>query len=152
MSGAYVSIESPAPPSYVDEPGALSPESTSLQEGLLNNNSNHHQQQLAFTSPGGTTGYAEYRAPAPTTTVIVVKPPAQLSRHPQMMRCQHCGYEALSIVKRDPGFCTYLWCVSLCVVGCGFGCCLIPFCTDECRYAVHTCPHCGFVIGVRDAC
>eukprot|EP00475_Leptophrys_vorax_P000572 TRINITY_DN1030_c0_g2_i1.p1 TRINITY_DN1030_c0_g2~~TRINITY_DN1030_c0_g2_i1.p1 ORF type:complete len:150 (-),score=12.85 TRINITY_DN1030_c0_g2_i1:228-677(-) len=104
MSGAYVSIESPAPPSYVDEPGALSPESTSLQEGLLNNNSNHHQQQLAFTSPGGTTGYAEYRAPAPTTTVIVVKPPAQLSRHPQMMRCQHCGYEALSIVKYVESF------------------------------------------------
>jgi hypothetical protein len=35
------------------------------------------------------------------------------------------------------------------LVGCWLGCCLIPFCVDDCKDTTHTCVNCQRVIGQK---
>ena len=38
----------------------------------------------------------------------------------------------------------------ICLVGCIFGCCLIPFCMDDLKKVIHKCPNCNNILGIHD--
>ena len=49
----------------------------------------------------------------------------------------------------DTGLGTYFMCGAAVFFGCWLGCCLIPFCTPQMKDAVHHCPHCTRVVGMK---
>jgi len=65
--------------------------------------------------------------------------------------CPNCRQEVVSRIDYEPGMMT--WCLSgfLCLIGCWLGCCMIPFCIDDCKDTIHTCPQCGVELGIKRA-
>jgi hypothetical protein len=106
-----------APPSYSEAMGGVAP-SAPLTPG----------QQI---TPG----------PTIVTTIIPVGP---RSTH---MVCPHCHAEILTATKTTPGLIAYISGTLIAVLGCFWGCCLIPCCFDECMDVHHTCPNCKAFLG-----
>ncbi|XP_027196825.2 cell death-inducing p53-target protein 1-like [Dermatophagoides pteronyssinus] len=78
-----------------------------------------------------------------TTTVIMDKfPPTSIH-----MKCFFCQEDVKTVARPKSNFCTWLVCAGLCFIGCIFGCCLIPFCTDCSRDILHYCPKCKKYLG-----
>ena len=63
------------------------------------------------------------------------------------MYCPICNTSTLTTVTKEPGLATWLTCGGLTLFGCWLGCCLIPFCIDSFKDAVHHCSKCGAVVG-----
>ncbi|PAA62091.1 hypothetical protein BOX15_Mlig020806g2 [Macrostomum lignano] len=63
------------------------------------------------------------------------------------MTCPHCHASISTQVTMDTGLLPWLICGGLCLFGCWLGCCLIPFCMDGVKDAIHTCPQCRKVVG-----
>lgn len=63
-------------------------------------------------------------------------------------RCPNCSAEVLTSISFSPS--THAWIAFwvMCVLGCWFGCCCIPFCMDSCKKVTHRCPNCQNIIGV----
>ncbi|KAF7271583.1 LITAF domain-containing protein-like [Rhynchophorus ferrugineus] len=76
-----------------------------------------------------------------TTIVPVVGP------NPTHMVCPHCGAEIDTSTKSEPSTKAYIASLILCVIGCFWGCCLIPCCMDSCRNVKHKCPNCDSYLG-----
>ncbi len=53
----------------------------------------------------------------------------------------------MTIVEYEPGSGTWMTCLMLSLVGCLCGCCLIPFCVDSLKDAIHICPNCNAEVG-----
>ncbi|KAA3676634.1 lipopolysaccharide-induced tumor necrosis factor-alpha factor [Paragonimus westermani] len=77
------------------------------------------------------------------TQPIVVQP---VQRDPVRLQCPYCLEDIITLTEYHPGVCTYLSSVGLCVIGCPFGCCLIPFCLNDLKDVVHRCPSCSHVV------
>ncbi|XP_068699222.1 lipopolysaccharide-induced tumor necrosis factor-alpha factor homolog [Montipora foliosa] len=89
-----------------------------------------------------------------TTTTVVQQPPtavvignAMYGESPVSMVCPYCNATIVTSVTYSPGTLAWLACLGLVLVGCGAGCCLIPFCIDGMQDAVHTCPNCHRQLG-----
>lgn len=98
-------------------------------------------------------------AHSPPVQVQVLQPPAVAvtanlmpyywGRHPQMHSCQYCGHHGPTQVGYESGPGTYILSGSCCFFGCVLGCCLIPFCMDEAKDAVHHCTSCRMRLGMK---
>ena len=92
-------------------------------------------------------------APETQTTaakaIYVVRDNNVQSRFSQVIMCPFCQKKVQTLVRFQAGFCTFLtaFCV-FCFGGC-CGCFLIPFCVDDLKDAVHSCPHCCQIIGSK---
>ncbi|CAF1064144.1 unnamed protein product [Adineta ricciae] len=67
--------------------------------------------------------------------------------YPTACVCWNCQKQVVTRVEKKNGLLTWLICGGTCLVGCFFGCCLIPFCVDACKDTVHICPNCSNVLG-----
>uniref|UniRef100_A0A1I8IXZ4 LITAF domain-containing protein n=1 Tax=Macrostomum lignano TaxID=282301 RepID=A0A1I8IXZ4_9PLAT len=74
--------------------------------------------------------------------VVTVPPPVVFRELPVTMTCPHCHASISTQVTMDTGLLPWLICGGLCLFGCWLGCCLIPFCMDGVKDAIHTCPQC----------
>ena len=117
--------------------------------------------QPGYGYPPGPTGYSAppaYGAPpamhTATTTAVIQQPPtvvvggALYGESPVSMVCPYCNATIVTAVSYTPGTLAWLACGGLILVGCGAGCCLIPFCVDGLQDAVHSCPNCQRQLGV----
>lgn len=76
-----------------------------------------------------------------TTTGVVLD-------RPIMVKCPFCMMTVTTETKPTTGCLTWLCCMTLVVVGCVYGCCLIPFCSRRLRDVEHICPHCHHTVAM----
>jgi lipopolysaccharide-induced tumor necrosis factor-alpha factor len=85
------------------------------------------------------------------TTVVVTQPvvvhPAHYRGVPVSVTCPHCRAQVVTAVTYTTGLLVWLLCLGLILIGCGLGCCLIPFCIDDLKDTTHYCPNCKQVLG-----
>ncbi|XP_046339171.1 cell death-inducing p53-target protein 1-like isoform X7 [Haliotis rufescens] len=97
--------------------------------------------------PGQPGGYPQGQA---STTVVVQQPTIavvqQFREAPVQTQCPHCAAQIVTATHYDNGTFTWVICLILCLVGCDFLCCLIPFCMDGCKDVIHTCPNCKAMV------
>lgn len=84
------------------------------------------------------------------TIVQVVSLNPQFGTVPTHFTCKYCQYVGITRVKKQTGGATWLSCCGLALVGCVYGCCLIPFCTDCTKDTEHVCPNCNNVVGRKN--
>ncbi|KAL7641526.1 UNVERIFIED_CONTAM: hypothetical protein RMT77_007397 [Armadillidium vulgare] len=60
--------------------------------------------------------------------------------------CPHCGADMNTTIKEDFSAAAYLG-TFLCLMGCVFGCCLIPFFLDSLHNIEHRCAQCKKFVG-----
>ena len=111
----------------------------------------------------------------PAAPVVVQQVPNTISltygRNPVRTICPHCGktvsnttvvlyyvmkitfpmkpFKVMTEVSYKSGAVTWLSCGGCAILGCCLGCCLIPFCIDDLKDAVHTCPNCKKIITTK---
>ncbi|CAH1102059.1 unnamed protein product [Psylliodes chrysocephalus] len=107
-----------APPSYAQAVGGVSPSSPYVPHHVL-----------------------VTKGPEIVTTVVPVGP------NPTHMICPHCQAEIDTTTKSTPGCIAYVSSAILCLIGCFWGCCLIPCCMEKCMNVSHSCPNCNFYLG-----
>ncbi|XP_029432973.1 lipopolysaccharide-induced tumor necrosis factor-alpha factor [Rhinatrema bivittatum] len=136
--GSYQSIPSgapTAPPSYE--------EATVPQYGL---------------APGSdmknTSGPAYNPQPMPvpisnpvTVQTVYVQQQVTFYDRPVQICCPSCREMIVTRLSYNAGALTWLSCGGLCILGCAFGCCLIPFCVDALQDVDHYCPKCNALLG-----
>jgi len=89
----------------------------------------------------------------PVTTNVAVTDPligkVNFAEIPQRHHCQFCQKDIVTEVRFENGMLTYIACGVLVILGCFFGCCLIPFCVDAAKDIVHVCPNCHNAVGKK---
>lgn len=82
------------------------------------------------------------------STVVVMAPTVAVAvgEVPITTTCTNCQRQVVTNVSYETGALAWLICAVLCFVGC-WPCACIPFCVDDCKDVMHTCPSCGFVLG-----
>ena len=73
----------------------------------------------------------------------IYQAPTDLPLTPTNVHCPSCNRVQTTKVELQNGLMTYAVAGGICLIGCVFGCCLIPFCIDELKDAHHTCSVCG---------
>lgn len=84
----------------------------------------------------------------PQTTVIVTQ--RSFGPIPIMTKCSFCGNQITTSTDSTSGLLTYTACCVIAVIGCFYGCCLIPFCCDPCKDVEHRCPQCNHQLGTYE--
>ncbi|XP_046339167.1 cell death-inducing p53-target protein 1-like isoform X3 [Haliotis rufescens] len=127
----------PPPPGYPAQPGY--PQQPGQPYGVPG----YH----GYSQPGQPGGYPQGQA---STTVVVQQPTIavvqQFREAPVQTQCPHCAAQIVTATHYDNGTFTWVICLILCLVGCDFLCCLIPFCMDGCKDVIHTCPNCKAMV------
>lgn len=90
--------------------------------------------------------YAPAPAPMPAPMPAPVQP-LHLGPSSTMCVCPACHATITTTTVYEAGGLCWLICLLLCVFGFVLGCCLIPFCINECKDVVHKCPNCNALIG-----
>ncbi|KAA0192487.1 Lipopolysaccharide-induced tumor necrosis factor-alpha factor [Fasciolopsis buskii] len=72
-----------------------------------------------------------------------------LGSMPSLTYCEHCHEKAITEVSYHTGRITWVVCGVVALMGGILGCCLIPFCVNNCKDVVHRCPQCTEIIGVH---
>lgn len=80
---------------------------------------------------------------------IVVTNPRHMPRHPTTALCSKCQTNVQTQTRLEDGCGTWLICGGICLAGFWCGCCLIPFCMDDCKDVIHSCSRCGTYVGAR---
>uniref|UniRef100_A0A1B6C017 LITAF domain-containing protein n=1 Tax=Clastoptera arizonana TaxID=38151 RepID=A0A1B6C017_9HEMI len=70
-----------------------------------------------------------------------------LGTQPTHMICPHCYAEVNTVTKTKPKIIAYLSGIVIALLGCFWGCCLIPCCLDQCMNVHHICPECQYFLG-----
>ncbi|CAL8139084.1 unnamed protein product [Orchesella dallaii] len=83
----------------------------------------------------------------PNATPVVVTTVVPLGNRPINMVCPQCRAEIRTSTEKRPGLIAFISGAVLAMLGCVWGCCLIPCCLDECMDTEHTCPNCQGFIG-----
>ena len=80
--------------------------------------------------------------------VFVATVTPQRSKFPCLVHCQRCNKTVSTMVSMETSLYTHLFCGMICFLGGGVFClCLIPYCTDFSKDAVHKCPECKTHLG-----
>ncbi|XP_076814014.1 lipopolysaccharide-induced tumor necrosis factor-alpha factor homolog [Clavelina lepadiformis] len=90
-------------------------------------------------------------APGPmgNATVIVTQQPRRIfSKFPTNTVCPHCNATVITRPRAEVGTVTWAAAGILILLGCWLGCCIIPFCIDECKDIFHDCPNCQHTIDI----
>ncbi len=61
--------------------------------------------------------------------------------------CEFCNSRQYTYIKEEYDWKAHLSCLGLCLIGCDFGCCLIPYCFDDFKIRKHYCCHCHKYLG-----
>ena len=69
-------------------------------------------------------------------------------RQPQRIQCQFCNHDVATVVTFQNGTGTHLTALGTCLIGC-IPCCLMAYCVDGVKDAVHQCPNCQRVVGAK---
>mmetsp|Transcript_13426 Transcript_13426/g.25265 ORF Transcript_13426/g.25265 Transcript_13426/m.25265 type:complete len:146 (+) Transcript_13426:1442-1879(+) len=68
--------------------------------------------------------------------------PLRRSQIAQVVHCKKCGNFTSTTIIKEPGPLSWANCGALCLMGCWFGCCLIPLCMDSWQDSMHHCKQC----------
>ncbi|KAE9554168.1 hypothetical protein FO519_002648 [Halicephalobus sp. NKZ332] len=98
---------------------------------------NPHQQNMGSPPP----------PPPQPATVVYVADCSTFGPRSVAMTCPHCHQHIHSQVNYTSGLLSWLICGGCLLFGCWLGCCLIPFCVDDCKDAEHFCPNCKAYLG-----
>ncbi|XP_075035902.1 lipopolysaccharide-induced tumor necrosis factor-alpha factor [Mixophyes fleayi] len=82
-----------------------------------------------------------------TVQTVYVQQPITFHDRPIQMCCPYCSRLTNTHLQYTSGALAWLSCGGLCLLGCGFGCCLIPFCIDSLRDVDHYCSNCQKLVG-----
>ncbi|CAO1365814.1 unnamed protein product [Diamesa hyperborea] len=63
-----------------------------------------------------------------------------------LMTCSSCRASIRTTVSHQTSDKTHITALVLCIFGC-WPCALIPYCSDSCQKATHTCPNCNAFLG-----
>uniref|UniRef100_A0A1I7Y716 LITAF domain-containing protein n=1 Tax=Steinernema glaseri TaxID=37863 RepID=A0A1I7Y716_9BILA len=102
-----------------------------------------HQQPMPnnYASPSPVPNMPPHPMPA---TINVLR----LGPRPMSMACPNCNQPVVTRTTPNAGLLTFLLSLGLVLIGCFMGCCLIPFCIEDCQDIHHFCPNCNAFIGV----
>jgi len=81
---------------------------------------------------------------------VLVNPAMMFPHFPCSVQCPMCHAQVITRISKQPGTLAWLSCGGLALIGCWFGCCLIPFCIDGCLDTEHWCPNCNRLIARRN--
>ncbi|XP_068102944.1 lipopolysaccharide-induced tumor necrosis factor-alpha factor [Hyperolius riggenbachi] len=82
-----------------------------------------------------------------TVQTVYVQHPVTFHDRPVQMCCPYCTRMTTTRLVHSSGALAWLSCGGLCLLGCGFGCCLIPFCIDSLKDVDHYCSNCQALLG-----
>ncbi|XP_053551202.1 lipopolysaccharide-induced tumor necrosis factor-alpha factor [Bombina bombina] len=82
-----------------------------------------------------------------TVQTVYVQQPVTFYDRPVHMCCPYCTRMITTRLVFSSGALTWLSCGGLCLLGCGAGCCLIPFCVDALKDVDHFCTNCHRIVG-----
>ncbi|XP_037716618.1 lipopolysaccharide-induced tumor necrosis factor-alpha factor homolog [Drosophila subpulchrella] len=118
-----------------------------MEKNFPNDQQETHSPQ-APPSSDNTQVYPNLHQPQPILTQpqIMQAPPNVLGGVPSVATCPSCGVRRETKVEFEPSTKTHLLALLICMLG-GICCCCIPYCTDSCQSAKHTCSSCGAYVG-----
>ncbi|KAM3916683.1 lipopolysaccharide-induced tumor necrosis factor-alpha factor isoform 1-T2 [Leptodactylus fuscus] len=82
-----------------------------------------------------------------TVQTVYVQQPVTFHDRPIQLCCPNCSRLTTTRLVHTSGALAWLSCGGLCLLGCGFGCCLIPFCIDSLKDVDHYCANCHALLG-----
>ncbi|KAF7691060.1 hypothetical protein HF521_011357 [Silurus meridionalis] len=145
----------PPPPSYDEATGSggIYPQGIYPQGTALSPPPQPPMEKAA--SPYPPQAYAQmYPSPQPVPTVqplvsvqTVYVQPTAFGDVPVQTCCPMCSQTVITRMEHTSGTMAWLVCAGLCIIGCMYGCCLIPFCVDGLKDVTHFCPNCNNPIG-----
>ncbi|XP_078274565.1 lipopolysaccharide-induced tumor necrosis factor-alpha factor homolog [Rhinoraja longicauda] len=97
--------------------------------------------------PSGPSYPVQLAQPPVVVQTVYVQPPQNLGPQPVQTTCSTCHQVVITRVQHSPGALTWISIGGLFLVGCVFGCCLIPLCVDGLQDVEHRCPNCGAHLG-----
>jgi lipopolysaccharide-induced tumor necrosis factor-alpha factor len=71
--------------------------------------------------------------------------------YPANVLCPMCEKRGITETTKTTSIMQYVACLGIFSVGCGLGCCFVPFCVDSMKDTVHKCSGCKHVLG-RKSC
>jgi len=134
------------PPTYAQDQQNYAPNQQVFQQ-----QQQQQPQQPEFYQPG----MNPYQQPVGYQNVSYQQPPIIVSSHivfgeaPTRIYCATCRREVVTEIIYEAGTLTWVAAGGLALLGCIFGCCLIPFCIDGCKDVVHVCPQCHSLLGKK---
>ncbi|NP_001187935.1 lipopolysaccharide-induced tumor necrosis factor-alpha factor homolog [Ictalurus punctatus] len=90
---------------------------------------------------------APVASPPVVSVQTVYVQPAAFGDVPAQTCCPVCSQIVVTRLEHNSGTMAWLVCAGLCIIGCMYGCCLIPFCVDGLKDVTHFCPNCNNAIG-----
>jgi len=140
------------PPAYSSYSGAQQPPLPYQQPS-----SPYQQPSSPYNQPPSPYGQQQYQSgyqSGTKETIIIEQPPVivhvepcQFTHSPTYCTCPFCHEYVQTKVHYQVGGFAVLICFVIILFGCWLGCCLIPFCVDGCKTALHVCPNCKKQIG-----
>ncbi|XP_063284906.1 lipopolysaccharide-induced tumor necrosis factor-alpha factor [Pelobates fuscus] len=85
--------------------------------------------------------------PPVAVQTVYVQQPIVFHDRPVQMCCTYCTRMMTTRLSYTSGALAWLSCGGLCLLGCGAGCCLIPFCIDSLKDVDHYCSSCNALVG-----
>nr|CUU99771.1 hypothetical transcript [Hymenolepis microstoma] len=79
-------------------------------------------------------------------------PPVYFGKEPVDTFCVQCDQSIRTSTELVVGTWTHILAGLICLFGCGCGCCLIPYCVDDCMDVIHKCPNCHRELGRFKRC
>ncbi|KAF7987656.1 hypothetical protein HCN44_003519 [Aphidius gifuensis] len=115
---------------------------------------NYEAQHMPMPMPMAVPAMNPYNQHASTSVdpIVRVAPMVTpLDKESTRMICPHCRVTIETTVEKNPSTMAWISSLILCLTVGYCGCCLIPFCMDDCHDVKHTCPSCGAFLGERRA-
>eukprot|EP00794_Sanderia_malayensis_P004848 gene4848-5483_t len=104
-------------------------------------------QQTGYGQPPATTTPQQTQHTVVMAQSVITVPRIAFNTFPVQITCPRCQANVMTAVTMQNGLMVWLSVGGICLFGGWLGCCLIPFCVDAFKDAVHTCPNCHNVVG-----
>ncbi len=146
-AAAAASQNQPSPPAYsIDARShqALQAESVGGNAALLQT----YAPPAFQTKDGSLERYDTMTSYVGSSTQLFVAPVAMLDK-PTPVCCPYCRSVGMTKIKHTSGAITWFTCFGISLIGCVFGCCLVPFCCNKLRDVKHHCPSCEALLAIH---